>query len=194
MPPADETGLFLHASSVVVGRGAFLFLGHSTAGKSTIAHLLGQSYPVLADDAVYANQGSDGQWRVVDGSFRFGRDALPGWPEKIRRRAAGSEAVRLRGCLRIHKAQAARIEPLAPVGLARYLMDAAMEIDQQRKFGRGPRGDFPQRGTTTAVRQMRRHWFHQVGEIARNYPGWDLWFAKDGGGRELGKILSRLAP
>ena len=194
MSPADDRGLFLHASSVVVGGGAFLFLGHSTAGKSTIARLLGKSFPVLADDAVYASQGADGLWRVVDGSFRFGRDAMPDWPEEVRRRATGAGAVRLKGCLRIHKAEMARVAPLASVVLARYLMDTAMEIDQQRKFGRatsgGPSGGCP----IAAVRQMRQRWFHQAGEIARTYPGWHLWFAKDAGENEIGEILSRLAP
>ena len=191
-PPAS--GLFLHASSVVVGGGAFLFLGHSTAGKSTIARLLGKSFPVVADDAVYAIRGADDQWRVVDGSFRFGRDTMPGWPEEVRRRAAGAGAVRLKGCLRIHKAETARVEPLAPVVLARYLMDAAMEIDQQRKFGRATNDGSSHGGTIVAVRQMRRHWFHLAGEIARTHPGWHLWFAKDVGERELGEILSQLAP
>ena len=194
MSPADDRGLFLHASSVVVGGGAFLFLGHSTAGKSTIARLLGKSFPVLADDAVYASQGADGLWRVVDGSFRFGRDALPDWPEEVRRRAAGAGAVRLNGCLRIHKAETARVAPLAPVVLARYLMDAAMEIDQQRKFGRTTNGGPSGGCTTMAVRQMRQHWFHQVGEIARSHPGWHLWFARDAGQRQLEESLSRLAP
>ena len=73
-PRPSDLGLFLHASAVVVGGGALLFLGHSTAGKSTIARMLGQIQPVLADDSVYAARGADGWWRVVDGSFRYGRD------------------------------------------------------------------------------------------------------------------------
>ena len=51
---ADLSGLFLHASSVVVEGVAVLFLGHSTAGKSTIARRLGKAYRVLADGSVYA--------------------------------------------------------------------------------------------------------------------------------------------
>ena len=193
MPLADDQGLFLHASAVVVGGGAFLFLGHSTAGKSTIARLLGNSFPVIADDAVYARQGPDGLWRVVDGSFRFGRDAMQDWAEEVRRRAAGADAVRLSGCLRIHKGEGVRIEPLVPSGLARCLMDAVMEIDLQRKFGRTPHGGSFHPGTPLAVREMRRCWFHRVGEIARTHPGWHLWFAKDSGESELAETLSRMA-
>ncbi len=193
MQPADAPGLFLHASAVVAGEGAFLFLGHSTAGKSTIARLLAKSFPVLADDAVYAHRGPDGLWRVVDGSFRFGRDTLPGWTEEIQRRAAGAGAVRLRGCLRIHKAATVRVEALAPVELARYLLDAAMEVDQQRKFGRTTNPGLPTGDATAAVRQMRRHWFQWVGEIAREHPGWHLWFSKDSSETELGEVLARFA-
>lgn len=189
----SDLGVFLHASAVVVGEGALLFLGHSTAGKSTIARLLANSFPVLADDAVYASQGPDGLWRVVDGSFRFGRDTVRGWAEEIRRRAAGAGSVRLRGCLRIHKAETVRVESLAPVELARYLMDAAMEIDQQRKFGRATSNGSPTGGGTEAVRQVRRQWFQRVGAIARGHPGWHLWFSKDSEASGLGEIISRLA-
>ena len=52
VPRPSDLGLFLHASAVVVAGGAVLFLGHSTAGKSTIARILGQSFSILADEAV----------------------------------------------------------------------------------------------------------------------------------------------
>ena len=175
-PRPSDLGLFLHASAVVVGGGALLFLGHSTAGKSTIARMLGQVQPVLADDSVYAARGADGTWRVVDGSFRYGRDEVPDFREKIRRRAAGPGAVRLQGCLRIHKAPAVKVEPLAPLDLARALMDAAMEIDLQRKAGSPKEGESP---APERVRQMRRQWFQWVAEIARETPGWNLWFSTE---------------
>jgi energy-coupling factor transporter ATP-binding protein EcfA2 len=188
----SDLGIFLHASSVVVDGGAVLFLGHTTAGKSTIVRLLGQAYPVLADDSVYAVRRREGDWRVVDGSFRFGRDELPGWQEEVRLRAEGAGAVPLRGCFRIHKAETVKIEPLAPVDLARYLMDAAMEIDLQRKAGRPS----PQKGGAVykgeAICQRRRQWFHWVAEIARGCPGWHLWFSKDTHFRELCATLSSL--
>lgn len=186
-----SSGLFLHASAVVIDGGACLFLGHSTAGKSTIARLLGKDYPVLADDSVYAVRRTEGEWRVVDGSFRFGRDELPGWREEIGRRAEGPGAVRIRGCYRIHKAETARTEPLAPVELARCLMDAVLEIDMQRKAVPAQSGQPP---VTEAVRQIRRQWFQWVGEIARTCPGWNLWFSRSSSASELQALLSWSAP
>lgn len=43
-------GFGIHASSVKFGRGAYLFLGSSGAGKSTIADLLSVKYNVISDD------------------------------------------------------------------------------------------------------------------------------------------------
>jgi len=43
-------GFVLHSSGVSVGGNAFLFLGHSGAGKSTAARLLSKYYPQIADD------------------------------------------------------------------------------------------------------------------------------------------------
>ena len=182
-------GLFLHASAVNMAGGACLFLGHSTAGKSTIARLLGKTHPILADDSVYVARGPDGKWRVVDGSFRFGRDELPGWQEEVRRRAGGAGAVPLRGCFRIHKAAVARVEPLAPLELARCLMDAAMEIDLQRKYGRISGSSEMEPSAWDEVLQMRRHWFSLVAEIARTCPGRHLWFSRSSKIAELSAML-----
>ena len=185
-------GLFLHASAVVVEDRALLFLGHSTAGKSTLARLLGRRLPVLADDAVFALRGSEGDWRVVDGGFRFGRDELPGWEEDVRRRGAG-ESFRVGGCFRIHKATVLRAEPMEPLEAARHLMDAAMEIDVQRKFGRLRAGEAAgAAGALAEMRRMRRKWFGWVAEIARACPGWNLWFPKDFDGSEPVDFLAGL--
>ena len=174
------SGFFLHASAVAVDGAGVLFLGHSTAGKSTIARLLGKSFSVLADDAVFASKGADGAWRVVDGGFRFGEGwDLAAWQESVRRRAAAGDGVPLRGCLRIYKAEAARLAPLEPLELARCLMDAVMEIDLQRKMGRSGKGTPPEPHAEAAIRRLRRQWFGWVAEIARICPGWNLWFSKD---------------
>ena len=187
LPP--ETGLFLHASSVVVDGGAVLFLGHSTAGKSTIARLTGTVHPVLADDSVFVSRGADGAWRVVDGSFRFGRDDLGDFQEKIRRRAAGAGAVPLRGCLRIHQSDAVKMEPLAPLELARCLMDAALEIDLQRKGSRShdPTPSLQERHCR--ILEARKTWFRQVAAIARQVRGWHLWFSLDLDIQEWNRML-----
>ena len=188
---SSDIGLFLHASSVVVAGEAWLFLGHSTAGKSTLARLLAESAQVLADDSVFATRAAEGFWQVVDGSFRFGRDEVPGWEAEIRRRAAQG-SVRVGGCFRIHKAAETRAEPMPPLETARHLMDAAMEIDRQRKFGRPREGEGGASTARTVTEQMRRQWFRQVAEIARTCPGWNLWFSKDANGAEAVEKLSNL--
>ena len=185
--------LFLHASAVAVDGGALLFLGHSTAGKSTIARLLGTAFPVLADDSVFASRGPEGRWRVIDGGFRFGAGGIADWEESVRRRSMGKEGIPLRGCMRIHKALEVRVSPLEPVELARYLMDAAMEIDVQRKFGRSAAGGKPEAHAVGAVRMIRKQWFGQVAAIARDCPGWHLWFSRDSELHKLREIITSLA-
>lgn len=180
VPGSRISGVFLHASAVVVDGGAVLFLGHSTAGKSTIARLLGPSFPVLADDAVFASKDADGAWRVVDGGFRFGKGwSLPAWQEFVRKRSEEGEGLPLRGCLRIYKAETSRTAPLEPWELARCLMDAAMEIDLQRKMGRSKNDKSTDLQAVETVRRMRRQWFGWVAEIARVCAGGNLWFSKD---------------
>ena len=187
LPP--ETGLFLHASSVVVDGGAVLFLGHSTAGKSTLARLLGTKCPVLADDAVHVTRCGRNEWRVVDGSFRYENDCRPEeWPRELSRRA-GAGAVRLKACCRLHKAPELRVEPMEPIELARHLLDAVMEMDLQRKAGRGQGAGEGAGAVQSAVLQIRKRWFGEVAEIARQVPGWHLWFDKQ---TEAGRILHRM--
>ena len=127
---------------------------------------------------------------MVDGSFRFGRDEVPGWTADVRRRAA-QDSVRLGGVFRIHKAAETRAEPMPPLETARHLMDAAMEIDRQRKFGRPREGAGMSSAGRIAAEQMRRQWFRQVAEIARTCPGWNLWFSKDANGAEAIEKLSK---
>lgn len=185
---SSQASLFLHASAVIVDGGALLFLGHSTAGKSTIARLLGEAYPVLADDSVFAARGEDGRWGVVDGGFRFGEGDFADWQKRIRRQI-DLNSVPLRGCLRIHKAPELRMGPMNPAELARHLMDAAMEIDLQRKYGRISGSSEMEPSAWEEVLQMRRRWFGLVAEIARTCPGRHLWFSRSSKIAELSAML-----
>ena len=49
---ADSNGLIIHGSAVLNGRQAYIFLGRSGAGKSTIMNLLADKYKPLADDTI----------------------------------------------------------------------------------------------------------------------------------------------
>ena len=189
-PRTSDLGLFLHASSVVVEGGALLFLGHSTAGKSTIAQMLGAAYPVLADDSVFVSRRPDGRWGVVDGGIRFGEGDFADWQKRIRRQI-DQNSVPLRGCLRIHKASEVRMGPMDPVELARYLMDAAMEIDVQRKYGRCSGLSEMEPVVWEEVLQMRRRWFGLAAEIARTCPGQHFWFSKSSQLPELSAMLEK---
>lgn len=185
-PRIPDSGFFLHASAVVVDGGAVLFLGHSTAGKSTMARLLGTKCPVLADDAVHVTRCGRSEWRVVDGSFRFENDGrLEDWSRELSRRA-GAGAVRLKACCRLHKAPELRMERMAPIELARHVMDAVMEMDLQRKAGKRQGGGGGAGAVQSDVLQLRKRWFNEASDIARRVPGWHLWFHKQ---TEAGRIL-----
>ena len=183
-------GVFLHASAVNLDGGAVLFLGHSTAGKSTVARKLGAELPILADDSVYAAKDLSGGWGLVDGSFRFGRGwGVEEWLAEVRRTYQEGRGLPLRKCFRIHKADSARIEPLAPVELGRFLMDAAMEIDLQRNPRDGHAGAEIRPRDLLHGRTMRKHWFSQVADMARSTPGWHLWFHKETPVGELRQLI-----
>ncbi|WP_419663348.1 uncharacterized protein Dvar_37070 [Desulfosarcina variabilis str. Montpellier] len=47
---ADRDGCMVHSSAVILNGKGYLFVGHSDAGKSTIAALLGNSGEILCDD------------------------------------------------------------------------------------------------------------------------------------------------
>jgi len=189
----DSSGLFLHASAVIVDGGAVLFLGHSTAGKSTIARLLGAVCPVLADDTVFAWRTEQGEWRVADGKFRFDSCPLPA--RRSAQREGGTPVPRpsfpLRSCVRIHKGLALRHELLPPAETAGCLMDAVMEVDAQRTCGRlNPKQPASAKAAIAEVRTMRRTWFHLVADIARACPGQRLWFPRDADPRKVVKVIS----
>ncbi len=172
-------GLFLHASSVLVEGGALLFLGHSTAGKSTISKLLEKTNPILADDSVFASRNKHGFWQVADGRFYFEDGDICCCEAAVRRRSADGSSFRLLGCMRIHKAGHVKVTSLAPFETARYLIDAVMEVDVQRKFGRLDDKIGEIKTSVSLVRQLRRHWFYLAADIARSCPGWHLWFSKN---------------
>ena len=186
MTSGTVEGLFLHASAVVVDGGAVLFLGHSTAGKSTMVRILAANFPVLADDAVFAARDSQGKWRVVEGGFRFEDGDSGRRLGDILRRIEQGAGIPVRGCFRLQKAETVKVEPTSPLQIARFLTDAAIEVDLQRKAGKS------QAKNTRKIRKMRRRWFHWVADIARTCPGGTLYFQKCSPPAVLGKALNRV--
>lgn len=51
--PLNKNALTVHGSSALINPKAYLFLGRSTSGKTTITRLLSKKYKTLADDLLY---------------------------------------------------------------------------------------------------------------------------------------------
>lgn len=170
----DDNTLHIHASSIEFDAGAVLFLGHSTAGKSTIAWILSEASAVIADDSVILFRDSLSRWNVMNGEKRLDQ-ADPSFG-KIERDEEVKSSRPLLGCFRLYKAETVKSDSVEPIRLAQYLMDAVMEVDMNRV----PK-TLPHDNTSDIIencRRRRRHWFHLVAEVSKLYPGWDLWFSK----------------
>jgi energy-coupling factor transporter ATP-binding protein EcfA2 len=153
----ERNGVYLHASAVNVSGRALLFLGHSTAGKSTIGRLLAGRYPLIADDKVLVSRMGGGPWMVRDASGKF--RAWSGSGYRLGRRKYPLHAV-----LRIFKARAVVLHPIGQMEACRYLLDAVFENDFQRR-----------------VNDLRRRmdWFRMTAALSREIKGWRLTFPKN---------------
>ena len=60
---ADRDGCYLHSDGVNMDGKGFLFVGHSGAGKSTIARQLADKSEILCDDRMIVRKWADG-WRI----------------------------------------------------------------------------------------------------------------------------------
>lgn len=185
-------GFFLHASSVVIDGGALLFLGHSSAGKTTLSQLLEKKYPVLADDLVFASITPHG-WQVVDGGYRAEDGSIFGWEQCVRRRFALGPAIPLLGCVRIHKAQHVKTLRLDPIETARCLVDAVNEVVLQGKFRLFQDNASDEKEAAALIRRMRMQWFQKASKIARAIPGWRLWFSRNSHFPDLFEAVSMMA-
>jgi hypothetical protein len=155
-------GLFLHASAVQTPRGAFIFLGHSTAGKSTIARLLSKRFPVIADDVVFLYKDSSNDWMLKNGKYRFSWISNDQNPEI---QGLDSQAPILPAhFFRICKASEIQRHPLTNLELCRYLLDAAFEVDLQRRI---------------PEISQRLKWFSYTAALARLFPGSRIDFHPD---------------
>jgi len=152
----QKGGIIFHASSVSVSGKALLFLGHSTAGKSTISQLLSKRYPIIADDKVLVREMKTKDWLVQDASDKF-RDWTGTEPP------LGREKFPVLAIMRIFKGRSTRIQPLSQRETCGYMMDAIFENDFQRNI---------------EDLSIRKEWFELAAKISRNIEGWRLTFPK----------------
>jgi len=150
-------GLYLHASSVHINGQALLFLGHSTAGKSTISQLLSKRYTIIADDTVWLSK-RNYEWVVHDESIRFQ------FQENNSKPADSFKAFPLLALIRIYKSDTMDIQPISPKAACSHLIDAVFEVDSQRK----------QMDIT-----VKKKWFSMLADISNRIQGWHLTFKKD---------------
>ena len=57
---ADRQGFYMHSSGVLLDGKGFLFVGHSGAGKSTIASMLADRAEILCEDKIIVRRWQDG--------------------------------------------------------------------------------------------------------------------------------------
>jgi hypothetical protein len=116
---ADAGGALLHSAGIVSGGEAWLFLGRSGAGKTTLARRsLDEGRAILSDDlnAVFPSEGS--LWT----------EALP-FAGDFGGRTPGA-ALRVRGICRLEKGPERRLEALSPGGAVATLLSCAPYVNQ----------------------------------------------------------------
>ena len=153
--PGD--GIFLHASSVNINGKALVFLGHSSSGKSTIAQLLSEVFPVISDDKIYIYKKRE-KWELKSG------DEINKFSEFQGKLRISTDTLPILSFMRIFKAHENKIEEIESLVLCRYLTDAVFEVDNQRRVPDIKR---------------RKEWFKVVADIARKFEGRHFFFKKE---------------
>lgn len=147
----------LHASSIEINGEVLIFLGHSTAGKSTISKILSTKYPLFTDDKIFLFKEGE-KWYAVKGdrnSFEFSQKEINKEKKK---------ALPVLSFVRIYKAKKMQIEKIDSLELCRNLIDAVFEVDYQRN---------------NSDLELRKKWFFSVTELSKKIPGWSFDFKKN---------------
>jgi hypothetical protein len=109
--------LLIHASAVVGSRGALVFLGQSTAGKSTISRWLLRAFPLIHEETVmFDRDGPRGRPRVL-GSRLFEPDRKPATPDRVP----------VAGLFILRKAPACALTPVPPARVLRLVVAGRVE-------------------------------------------------------------------
>ncbi|MBN1978807.1 MAG: hypothetical protein JW918_15525 [Anaerolineae bacterium] len=155
-PPQSTAVTIIHASAVRTGEGAFVFLGPSGTGKTTIHQLLSTAAHThtLANEAVYLIRQMDGGWKVSKADDDIYEEPPP--TDEI----ASRDSVPLRGIFRLFQAPAPRVRRIGALETCRYMTDALFEIAWQREY---------------AV-AIKKALFSILADVCRSVPGHELHF------------------
>jgi len=166
----------LHASASLFPGGVVAFLGHSTSGKSTIAAKLQTKYEMVSDDGLFVFQ-KDGQWFCANGDCR---DFNLGWHKngRISLSSRFEAFYPIRLFARIWQQSAVYYLSLDVIKLCKYLMDAFMEVDIQRRL-------------PTSV---KKGFFESIAALARATAGCNLYFEKNSCIDRIEKVLFHMDP
>lgn len=105
---SDRSGCYIHASGMIINGQGVLFVGHSSAGKSTISKMLMADAELLCDDRIILRQQKDG-FRIY-GTWSHGE--LP---------FVSPNNAPLAALFFLEKAKTNRIIPLSPSEVVRML-------------------------------------------------------------------------
>lgn len=143
----------VHASAVQLDGGAMIFLGPSSAGKSTICRLLSASAKPLADDRVYLVPRGEG-WIVADGGDRILEGTLS------EQEAAALDGPPLHAILRLHQSDEPQIEAMDAMQCCYHLTNAFFELPWHEHLDT----------------EVKKRAFANLAAIARAVPGYRLRF------------------
>ena len=154
----QESGVFLHGSSVEVAGKGLIFLGHSTSGKSTIVKLLSQKFPIISDDKVYVFR-VEGEWQMMCGdkwsSISNQRDHIP-----------ARESFSVLSFMRIFQSKRNEINEIGNLMLCKYIIDSVFEVERQRNSD-----DI----------DLKKKWFRLSVDLAKKNKGLRFDFKKESG-------------
>jgi len=157
MVQMDNSGFYLHASSVEISGKALIFLGHSTAGKSTIAGILSKKYPIISDDKIFVSKKKN-IWMIKNGddvSFSSGEKNFS---------FSTNVSFPILSFVRIFKSNSNKISEIGQSLLCKYIIDAVFEVNNQRNIE-----DI----------NVRKKWFSLSAELSRENSGWNFDFIKN---------------
>lgn len=147
----------LHASAVEYQGKAVLFLGPSGAGKSTLAKLIGDQFPILADDQVYVPLNTMEARTVTDATNDKPPRSLS--LEQIRKMTWTEIGA---ACL-IHQAQRCYLEDMAPINTCFHLVQSFMGV----------------RFYVKSDVSFKHKVFSAIASIARQIQGYHLFFSRN---------------